>query len=234
MGTREVSMKLYYFNVGESEETLSHISKYAMYEIDRSVQQRILEAREMGVDIESQFADGEVVFQNGEVLYKGQFMCYEKDLFTKHLTQSGRKDVIRRADEVCQEIKKQDPNTIFLCLPPEMNYEEVASIIYNICWNNGQMLNEDNILHDERLFGIEDLKKRNPGRNTEALKKDQEKAARTFVADLIKSLDGAPIESLIICGSEELHKAIEEAFSKNRKVKYESAQSVEQKGLINE
>ena len=218
METRGVHMNVLFFNVGESEETLSPIAKYAMYEIDRSVTKQILEAREMGLDLESSFADSDVVFKNGEVFYKGQFMCYEKDLFTKHLTQKGRQDVVRRAADVCDGLKGQDPNTIYVCLPPEMNYEEVVSVIYNICWNNGQMLNEDNIIHDERLFGIDDMKKRDAkGRSDEALKKDQKKAVKSFVGDLIKKLDGEAIETLILCGDEGLYQALESAVGAEKK-----------------
>lgn len=211
-------MNVLFFNVGESEETLSPIAKYAMYEIDRDVMKRIIDARQMGVDIEGNFKDEDVVFHNGEVFYKGQFMCYEKDLFTKHLTHKGRQDVIRRADGVCEGIKGQDQDTIYVCLPPEMNYEEVVSIIYNICWDNGQMLNEDHILHDERLFGIDDMKKRDTkGRSEEALKKDQKKAVKAFVSDLIKKLDGEKIETLIICGDEGLYQTLESVVAAKEK-----------------
>ena len=179
---------------------------------------RDLPEKEMGVDIEGNFKDEDVVFQNGEVFYKGQFMCYEKDLFTKHLTRKGREDVIERADEVCEDLKGQDPNTIYVCLPPEMNYEEVVSVIYNICWNNGQMLNEDNIIHDERLFGVEDIQKRDTeGKSEEAVKKDQKKAVKSFVKDLTKKLGGKSVETLILCGDDSLYKALESVVGSKEK-----------------
>ena len=217
-------MNVLFFNVGESEETLSPIAKYAMYEIDRDVTKKIIEARQMGVDIERQFDDGDVVFKDGEIFYKGRFMCYEKDLFTKHLTHQGRQDVIRRADGVCEGLKGQDVDRICVCLPPEMNYEEVVSIIYNICWNNGQMLNEDNIIHDERLFGVDDLKKRDAkGKSEEALKKTQKKAVKSFVNEILEKLDGRSIDTLILCGDESLYQALESAVGGKTKVSNEAA-----------
>ena len=80
------------------------------------------------------------------------------------------------------------------------------------------MLNEDHILHDERLFGIDDMKKRDTkGRSEEALKKDQKKAVKAFVSDLIKKLDGEKIETLIICGDEGLYQTLESVVAAKEK-----------------
>ena len=122
--------------------------------------------------------------------------------------QLAKEDVIERADAVCEDLKGQDPNTIYVCLPPEMNYEEVVSVIYNICWNNGQMLNEDNIIHDERLFGVEDIQKRDTeGRSEEAVKKDQKKAVKSFVKDLTKK------EAAKVVGQEVAKRALEKGIT---------------------
>ena len=225
METRGIHMKVLFFNVGESEETLSPIAKYAMYEIDRDIVKKIIDAREMGVDLSGSFEDTDVVFKDGEVFYKGQFMCYEKDLFTKHLTQKGRENVIGNAVDVCETLKGQDVDTIYVYLPPEMNYEEVASIVYNICWENGQMLNEDNIIHDERLFGIDDMKKRDTeGKGEESLRKDHEKAVLSFVKELTSKLGRSAIDTVIICGGNDLYKTL--TTSKKTKKYCEAPQSV--------
>jgi hypothetical protein len=217
-------MNVLFFNVGESETLASPIAKYAMYEIDRDATRKIIEGREWGFDFEDVFADKEVRVRDGKIFYRGQFVCNEEDFARRYLTTAGRQDVIRRASDVCDGLKGQDQDSIYICLPPEMNYEEVVSIIYNICWDNGQMINEDHIIHDERLFGIEDMQMRDKQDSSDkALQKDQKEAVGKFVDDIIKKLDGEPVETLILCGDDSLYKALETVLAAKEKASSEVA-----------
>ena len=86
------------------------------------------------------------------------------------------------------------------------------------------MINEDHIIHDERLFGIEDMKMRDTKDSSdEALEKGQKEAVGKFVDDIIEKLDGEPVETLILCGDDSLYKALETVLESKEKASAEVA-----------
>lgn len=203
-------MRVIYFNVGETETSTSPIASYAMDEIDHKEMRDAIAARDMGYGGPIS-TTGEIEFKNGEVFYKKQFLCYAKDLFVRHLTPKGRQEVLESAIPVCDMLKGENVDNIYMYMPTQMDHDEVASVVYNICWNNGQLLNEDNIIHDDRIAEYSDFR---AGLGVKAgkeadIKKGYNKGVLSFIEELASKHSGKNGQDFVILiGGNELYKML--------------------------
>ncbi len=219
-------MRVLYFNVGETEMSTSPIARYAMDEIDHKEMREAIAARENGYGGPI-YTTGEIKFKDGEVFYKKQFLCYAKDLFVRHLTQDGRQKVIESAIPVCDMLKGEKVDNIFMYMPTQMDHDEVASIVYNICWENGQLLNENNIIHDDRIAEYADFKAASEvkGSKQTGSKKEHEKGVLAFLKELAAKHNGKNGSDIIILiGGNDLYKML--TTSKKTKKYCEAPHSV--------
>lgn len=192
-------MKVLFFNVGETEVSTSPIATHFMGEIDNKEMRDAIAARDMGYGGPIS-TTGEIQFKNGEVFYKKQFLCYAKDFFVRHLTQNGRQQVLQSAIHACEVLRHEDIDNIFMYMPTQMDHDEVASVVYNICFENGQLLNEDNIIHDDRIAEYADFKAKSAiaGRSDAEIKKDYRKGVLSFLQDITSKTSGRKFTDVVV------------------------------------